>query len=81
MLEIASELQNTRFYQEVKAEGRLAGERSLILLLLNRSLGEISPEIETQIAALNIEQLEALGFALLDFSGFDDLRQWLQEPG
>jgi hypothetical protein len=31
----------------------------------------------TRIQALPLEQLEALGLALLDFSGADDLTAWL----
>lgn len=82
MLEIVAEAQQTRFYQEAKEEGRQEGrqegERAIILRLLNRRLEQISPEIQGQIEALTLEQLEDLGDAVLDFSTPDDLQQWLQ---
>jgi hypothetical protein len=53
-------------------------ERLLILKLLTRRIGTIAPEAESQIQALSLEQLEALGEALLDFGSPDDLRVWLQ---
>ncbi|WP_236738898.1 DUF4351 domain-containing protein [Chroogloeocystis siderophila] len=40
-------------------------------------MGEIPQEVREQIQALSLEQLEALGEALLDFTAFEDLRDWL----
>jgi hypothetical protein len=37
------------------------------------------PEIKERITGLRLEQLEALGEALLDFTGPADLERWLQE--
>jgi predicted transposase/invertase (TIGR01784 family) len=73
------ELQETRVYQEGRQEGRQEGERSLILKLLTRKIGMIPPETQSQIEALSLEQLEALGEALLDFSQSADLETWLQQ--
>jgi hypothetical protein len=53
------------------------GERSLILRLLNRQVGALTPEIESQIRTLSLSQLEALGDALLSFSSSADLQNWL----
>ncbi|MCG9890725.1 MAG: DUF4351 domain-containing protein [Thermosynechococcaceae cyanobacterium MS004] len=53
-------------------------ERSLILRQLTRKIGTISPNVETQIAALSVAQLESLGEALLDFSSSADLDEWLR---
>lgn len=50
---------------------------SLILRLLKRRVGEVPEPLRTQIEALPIDQLEALGEALLDFSGMADLENWL----
>jgi Domain of unknown function (DUF4351) len=60
-------LEETRFYQEAKADGKLEGARSLILRLLARRVGNISPDLQAQIQALSLPQVEALGEALLDF--------------
>ncbi|MEB3210148.1 MAG: Rpn family recombination-promoting nuclease/putative transposase [Leptolyngbyaceae bacterium] len=67
-----SELKQTRVYQQ----GREEGERLLILRQLNRRLGSISDDAQSQIMALTVEQLEVLGEALLDFTTADDLREW-----
>jgi predicted transposase YdaD len=57
------------------------GERSLILRLLTRRIGEVSPNLRSQIQSLSLKQLEALGEALLDFSQPDDLVNWLRTLG
>jgi predicted transposase YdaD len=53
------------------------GKRSLILRLLARQVGELPPAFQTQVEALPLAQLEALGDALLNFTGLADLEQWL----
>lgn len=58
--------------------GREEEARSLILKLLNRKVGAITDQLQTQIQALSLEQLEALGEALLDFSAIADLEGWLR---
>ncbi len=62
-----------------KAEGIKEGEISLILRQLKRRIGDINAEDENRITGLSVEQLEALGEALLDFSSGDDLSSWLAE--
>jgi predicted transposase YdaD len=57
------------------------GERSLILRLLTRRIGEVSPDLRSQIQSLSLKQLEALGEALLDFSQPGDLVNWLRTLG
>lgn len=59
--------------------GRQEGESSLVLRLLNRRLGPLSPAIETQVRNLPLEQLENLGEALLDFQTESDLTDWLAQ--
>jgi predicted transposase YdaD len=79
------ELRHSRAAQELLAEGRLEGrqqgealgEVKATLRLLNHRCGPLSPATTTRIQALPLEQLEALGLALLDFSGADDLTAWL----
>ncbi len=50
---------------------------NLVLRLLNRRLGLVSPTVEQQIRQLPVEQLEDLGVALLDFESEADLLNWL----
>ena len=73
------ELKQTRFYQDVFAEGELNGEARLIVRQLNRRFGPLESDAAERIRNLNIPKLEALGEALLDFSGFDDLHRWLKK--
>ncbi|WP_366513938.1 DUF4351 domain-containing protein [Moorena sp. SIOASIH] len=57
-----------------------------MLRLLARRIGEVSPEMRltfghatrTQVQALSLPQLEALGEALLDFRKPDDLDEWMR---
>lgn len=69
------------FLQEGEQTGILKGERSLIFRLLDRRIGDVSSELRSQIQALSLEQLEALGEALLDFTSLADLQEWLSQNG
>ena len=71
-------MQQSVIYQDILQEGEERGERSLILRLLIRRIGEVSPERRSQIQALSLSQLEALGEALLDFTKPDDLHEWIR---
>lgn len=53
--------------------------RSLILRLLTRKVGALPESTRSPVEALTINQLEALGEALLDFSSLPDLDTWLVE--
>lgn len=64
--------------QRGRQEGRQEEAAALIFRQLNRRFGAIAPELETQIRALPIDQLEALAEALLDFSEPRDLAAWLE---
>ena len=52
----------------------------LILLMLRRRCGELSPEQQAQVSQLSLPLLEALAEALLDFTGMADLQAWLATP-
>jgi predicted transposase YdaD len=69
------ELQQTRVYQEAKAEEAL----SLVIRLLTRKVGNLSPQIQAIISGLEIERVEFLGEALLDFTSMADLEAWLSQ--
>lgn len=70
-------MRESTMYQSILREGRAAGEKALILKLLTRKLGRLSPDITTKVSALSIERLESLGEALLDFTSIADLETWL----
>ncbi|APB32655.1 hypothetical protein GlitD10_0346 [Gloeomargarita lithophora Alchichica-D10] len=88
------ELKQTRFYQEVYQEGTQAGEAkgrqegemqgrhtegmTLIVRLLQRKVGSLTPAQVKHIQSLSLEQLESLGEALLDFTVQGDLDDWLE---
>ncbi|MDJ0662294.1 MAG: DUF4351 domain-containing protein [Crocosphaera sp.] len=62
---------------EPRNDQAIEREKSLILRQLKRKLGNIPPSLETKITELTIDEVEALGEALLDFSTIDDLVNWL----
>jgi predicted transposase/invertase (TIGR01784 family) len=75
-------LQETRFYQEAKAEGRQEGRQeeaaALIIRLLTRRLRqELSAEMRSHLASLPLLILEDLSEALLDFTTLAELQAWL----
>ena len=85
----AKDLRHTRVAQEWIEEGRQEGEARgraaeaavVILRQLSRCCGPLSNATTGCIQALQLEQLEALAEALLDFSGPADLAAWLAEHG
>lgn len=52
--------------------------RSFILRLLQRQIGEISESLRKKLSRLPIEQMDALGEALLEFESKSDLMTWLK---
>lgn len=70
-------LQETRFYQDAKEEGREEGERSLLLRLLKRRFGELPESVVSGVNRLSLEALDALAEALLDFGSIDEAVSWL----
>lgn len=71
-------LKETRVYQEIKEEAEQR-ERSLILRLLTRRVGELPQEVRSSVENLSLEKLENLSEALLDFGSIADLQLWLEE--
>jgi len=70
MLGLADSVRQTRVFHE--------GAEAMVLRLLNRRFGKLSPALKSQIEVLTIDQLEQLGDALLDFTEIADLVGWLQ---
>jgi Domain of unknown function (DUF4351) len=56
----------------------MSGPTLLILRQLARRVGPLPATVEAQVQTLALPQLEALGEALLDFSGLDNLAEWLR---
>jgi predicted transposase/invertase (TIGR01784 family) len=71
-------LEEPRAFRDAREQGKLEGEKNLVLRQLNRRLGNIPDGLVSQIQELAVEQLEALAEALLDFSTLADLQGWLQ---
>jgi Domain of unknown function (DUF4351) len=67
-----------QWVKERRAEGKIEGEAALVVKLLSRKIGVLSPAMLVQINSLSLEQVEALGEALLDFTGIEDLVAWLE---
>jgi len=72
-----SVMQITTSWMEQGIEQGLTREKELVLRQLKRKLGQINPELEIEIKALDIAKVELLGEDLLDFSTVDDLKDWL----
>ncbi len=82
MLDIT--LQETQVYREIKEEGREEGREAMahtITRLLTKRLGELPQAVRAQVGGLSLEQLEALGEALLDFESVEAFQAWLVERG
>jgi predicted transposase YdaD len=63
---------------EQRAEQRaLTREKAWIVRIITKKFGEIPPDVRSTIELLSIDQLEALGEALFDFTSFQDLQNWL----
>jgi predicted transposase YdaD len=71
---LGTTLQETRVYQEAKAEGKL----EMLSMLLNHRFGSLPNNMTEQLASLSIEQLETLGTAMFDFRSLADLAAWLE---
>lgn len=70
-------MRESSVYQDIWQRAGKQKEEGLILRQLNRRLGQLEPSLLEQIKELSIEELDALGEALLDFSSIPDLSNWL----
>ena len=79
------ELRHTRAVQEILEEGREEGREAgrqqeaaaLAIRQLHRRFQELGPAATERITALPLTRLEQLAVDLLDFTGPDDLEDWL----
>ncbi len=65
--------------QEGLQQGRLQEASALLLRQLERRCGPLQPNLRDTVNALPLDQLEALGDAVLDFKGPADLQRWLSQ--
>jgi Domain of unknown function (DUF4351)/Putative transposase, YhgA-like len=71
-------MQATTSWEETGIE---KGQRSLVSLLLEQKVGELSDRLSDRVNKLSPEQLKALAIALLRFESIDDLTTWLENRG
>ncbi|KAM3093511.1 DUF4351 domain-containing protein [Phormidesmis sp. 146-35] len=55
------------------------GQRSLIRLLLEQRIEPLSQAQSDRISSLNLDQLQRLAIALLNFSNVSDVETWLSD--
>jgi predicted transposase YdaD len=67
------EFKQSQFYQDVREEEQVA----LMLKQLTHKFGQLSPQNQEKIKALDFDQLELLSTKLLDFASTGDLEHWL----
>ncbi len=65
--------------REGRQEGRQEGEKSLILRLLVKKVGELDQSMRDRVSNLPSEQLEDLSNVLLDFTKLADLEDWFTD--
>ena len=82
---VTEELKQTRFAQDLMAEGRQEGRQgealTFALRLLNRRFGELDSMQLDRCRNLTVDQLESLGEALFDFNSVGELEAWLDRLG
>ena len=61
-----------------EARGKARGGASILLRLLTKICGPLPADVADRIRELPIQQIEALGEALLDFQSLADLQNWLE---
>ena len=65
--------------KEGEKRGEQQGEQRTIIRQLNRRFGELDSSLVDRIKTLNIEKLDNLADALLDFSNINNLVNWLND--
>ncbi|KZL48779.1 DUF4351 domain-containing protein [Nodularia spumigena] len=69
----------TSWMEEGIEQGKEQATLSLVMRLLPRRVGTLTPELEARVQQLSLTQLEDLSVALLDFSSVEDLTVWLEQ--
>jgi predicted transposase YdaD len=61
--------------------GLVKGQATMLLRMLNRKFGQISPSLRGKVNKLSVKQLENLAEALFDLETIADLGDWLKTKG
>ncbi|BAZ05790.1 DUF4351 domain-containing protein [Calothrix sp. NIES-3974] len=71
----------TSWQRQGRIEGQEIGKQEeacrMVVGLLHRRVGTLTPQLQERIQRLSVSQLEDLGEALLDFNAITDLENWL----
>jgi Domain of unknown function (DUF4351) len=67
----------TSWKEEGIVQGRESATRGIVIKLLTRKFGNLSPELLARVNGLSIDRVEALAEDLLDFTSVGDLERWL----
>ena len=83
-----NDLKNTRVYQEAKQEGLQLGKQeglqrqvAMLVRMLTRKFGKLSPRTRNRITKLSVTQLENLAEVIFDLQTAADLNTWLRNNG
>ena len=61
--------------------GLVKGQATMLLRMLSRKFGQITPSLRGKVNKLSAEQLENLAEALFDLETISDLNNWLKTKG
>ena len=91
-----NDLKNTRVYQDAKQEGLQEGKQeglqlgkqeglqrqvAMLVRMLTRKFGKLSPRTRNRITKLSVTQLENLAEVIFDLQTVADLNTWLRNNG
>ncbi|NEQ07722.1 MAG: Rpn family recombination-promoting nuclease/putative transposase [Moorea sp. SIO4E2] len=74
-----TEWKQTRFYQEVNAEGRITEAQILVMRLLKKRFPEKTEEINNVVQGLSLSNLEGLTDIIFELKSWEDFLSWLSQ--
>ncbi|NEO95549.1 MAG: DUF2887 domain-containing protein, partial [Moorea sp. SIO3G5] len=72
-----TEWKQTKFYQEVNAEGRITEAQILVMRLLKKRFPEMTEEINNLVQGLSLSNLEGLTDIIFELNSWEDFLSWL----
>ena len=64
--------------QQGLKQGLAKGQATMLLRMLNRKFGQLTPRLRGRINKLSVKHLESLAEAVFDLETIADLTNWLQ---